>query len=98
MSPFLISVVLIGFDPENLTVGAVGSLGSILAFFLFNGGIIALVHPLEVEAQVLRFYLPFCFATVVIVSLLMMTKNVPRWAGGLLVLLYGVFVLKGYGG
>jgi cation:H+ antiporter len=72
--------------------------GSILAFFLFNGGIIALVHPLEVEAQVLRFYLPFCFGTVVVLSLLMMTKQVPRWAGGLLVLLYGLFVLKGYVG
>jgi Ca2+/Na+ antiporter len=129
VSPFLISVVLIGFDPENLAVGAVGSLegeagmalgsiigsamvaaalqgrpeisfgnvaGSVLAFFLFNGGIIALVRPLEVDAQTLRFYLPFCFGTVLFVSLLMMTKRVSRWAGGLLVLLYGVFVLKGY--
>lgn len=72
--------------------------GSILAFFLFNGGIVALVHPLEVDAQTLRFYLPFCFGTVVVVSSLMMTKRVPRWAGGLLVLLYGMFVLKGYVG
>lgn len=70
--------------------------GSILAFFLFNGGIIALVRPLEVEVEVLKFYLPFCWGTVVIVSLLMMTKRVPRWAGGLLVLLYCIFVLKGY--
>lgn len=72
--------------------------GSILAFFLFNGGIIALVHPLAVDAQTLRFYLPFCFGTVVILSLLMMTKRVSRWAGGLLVLLYGLFVLNGYVG
>ncbi len=72
--------------------------GSILAFFLFNAGIIVLVRPLDVDEQVLRFYLPFCLGTVVIVSLLMMSKRVPRWAGGLLVLLYGIFVLKGYVG
>lgn len=70
--------------------------GSILAFFLFNGGIIALVRSVDVETEVLRFYLPFCMGTIVIVSLMMMTKRVPRWAGGLLVLLYCVFVLKGY--
>lgn len=72
--------------------------GSILAFFLFNAGIIAIVNPVVVEAQVLRFYLPLCFGTVVAVSLLMMTKRVPRWAGGILVLLYCVFVLGGYVG
>lgn len=72
--------------------------GSILAFFLFNGGIIALVRPVDVKTEVLRFYLPFCMGTIVIVSLMMMTKRVPRWAGGLLVLLYCVFVLKGYVG
>lgn len=70
--------------------------GSILAFFLFNAGIIALVRPLEVEAQILRFYLPFCFVTIVIVALLMMMQGVSRWAGGLLVLLYALFVLEGY--
>jgi Ca2+/Na+ antiporter len=47
---------------------------------------------------VLRFYLPFCFGTIVIVTLVMMTKRVPRWAGGLLVLSYCLFVLKGYVG
>lgn len=34
--------------------------GSILVFFLFNGGIIALVRPVDVETEVLRLYLPFC--------------------------------------
>ena len=72
--------------------------GSILAFFLFNAGIIALVRPVAVDAQVLQFYLPVCFGTVVVVSVLMMTKQVTRWAGGILVLLYCVFVLKGYVG
>ncbi len=72
--------------------------GSVLAFFLFNAGIIALVRPIEVGEQVLGFYLPFCIGTVLVVSLLMMTKRVSRWAGGFLVLLYGLFVLKGYVG
>lgn len=70
--------------------------GSVLAFFLFNAGIIALVNPVTVGPQVLRFYLPVCFGTVVVVSLFMMTNQVSRWAGGFLVLLYCVFVLGGY--
>ncbi len=70
--------------------------GSILAFFLFNAGIIALVRPVSVDSQVLRFYLPVCLVTVIAVSLLMMTKTVPRWAGGVLVVLYGSFVLGGF--
>ena len=70
--------------------------GSILAFFLFNAGIIALVSPVIVGAEVLRFYLPLCFGTVIVVSLFMMTKRIPRWAGGILVLLYLIFVIGGY--
>lgn len=70
--------------------------GSILAFYLFNAGIIALIGPVTVGAEVLRFYLPLCFSTVIVVSLFMMTKSVPRWAGGILVLLYLIFVLVGY--
>lgn len=70
--------------------------GSILAFFLFNAGVIALVHPVQVAAQTLTFYLPFCFGTLVIVSLFMMTKSMPRWAGGVLILLYLAFAIVGY--
>lgn len=72
--------------------------GSILAFFLFNAGIIALVKPVIVDPQVLRFYLPLCFITTIVVCLFMMTKKVPRWAGGILVILYLVFVIGGYVG
>lgn len=72
--------------------------GSILVFSLFNAGIIALVNPVTVDAQVLRFYLPVCFGTVIVVSLFMMTKRIPRWAGGILVLLYLVVVIGGYVG
>ncbi|NQE04426.1 putative membrane protein [ANME-1 cluster archaeon GoMg1] len=70
--------------------------GSVLAFFLFNVGIIALVSPVVVGADVLMFYLPLCFGTVIVVSLFMMTKRIPRWAGGILVLLYLIFVVGGY--
>jgi len=70
--------------------------GSILAFFLFNAGIIALVSPVAVCAEVLRFYLPMCFVTVVVVSLFMMSKKIPRWAGGILIILYLIFVIGGY--
>lgn len=70
--------------------------GSILAFFLFNAGIIALGSPVVVGAEVLRFYLPLCFGTVMVVSLFMMIKKIPRWAGGILVFLYLIFVVGGY--
>src|ERR671922_416303 len=68
-------------------------LGSILAFFLCNAGIIALAQPLPVDRAVLTFYLPVAFLTTAIVSGLMLTKRVPRWAGGVLILFYAVFVL-----
>lgn len=70
--------------------------GSILAFFLFNAGVIALVRPVPVSTQVLKFYLPLCLITVIVVSLFMMRKNVPRWAGVVLIALYLVFFAGGY--
>lgn len=70
--------------------------GSILAFFLFNAGIIALVQPVPVSDQVLRFYLPLCLITLTVVSLFMMRKKVPRWAGAVLIALYFVFFAGGY--
>ena len=70
--------------------------GSILAFFCFNAGIIALVRPVEVGPPVLRFYLPVCIVTVLATTLVMLTRKVPRWAGAVLVLLYFLFVFGGY--
>jgi cation:H+ antiporter len=71
-------------------------LGSILAFFLCNAGIIALVRPVPVDRAVLTFYLPVAVVTTAIVSVLMLTKCVPRWAGGVLMLFYGLFVAGGW--
>jgi cation:H+ antiporter len=68
-------------------------LGSILAFFLCNAGIIALVQPVPMDRAVLTFYLPLAFITTATVSAFMLTKRVPRWAGGVLILFYVVFVV-----
>jgi cation:H+ antiporter len=70
--------------------------GSILAFFLCNAGVIALVHPVVVERPVLMFYLPLAVLTTVIVSGVMWTTRVARWAGGLFVMLYAIFVTGGW--
>jgi cation:H+ antiporter len=71
-------------------------LGSTLAFFLCNAGIIALVRPVPVDRAVLTFYLPVAVVTTAVVSGLMVTKCIPRWAGGVLMLLYGLFVAGGW--
>lgn len=71
-------------------------LGSLLAFFLFNAGIIALVAPVPVSAQTFRFYLPVCFATTVVVCLFMANRNINRWAGAIMVLFYAIFFAGGY--
>jgi cation:H+ antiporter len=63
---------------------------------LCNAGVIALVHPVVVEQPVLMFYLPLAVLTTVIVSAVMWTQQVPRWAGGLFVLLYVLFVIGGW--
>ena len=70
--------------------------GSILAFFLFNAGVIALVGPLEVGPGVSRFYLPFAAGTAILVCVLALRGGFPRWTGALLVLLYAAFVAGGY--
>jgi cation:H+ antiporter len=70
--------------------------GSILAFFLCNAGVIALVHPVVVENPVMMFYLPLAGLTTVIVSTVVWTKQVPRWAGGVFIMLYVIFVVGGW--
>ena len=67
-------------------------LGSALAFFGFNAGVIALVRPVPVDPVTQHFYLPVCAGTVLLIALLMWRRRVPRWGGGLLLLAYGVFV------
>ena len=70
--------------------------GSVLAFFLFNAGIIALARPVSVSTTVLTFYLPVTLVTILAISGMMLTRRISRWAGGILVALYLVFAIGGY--
>lgn len=65
--------------------------GSVLAFFLFNAGIIALIRPIPVSGSVLSFHLPIAAITVFFISFCMLRKQISRWAGLILVILYAVF-------
>lgn len=71
-------------------------LGSMMAFFLLNAGVIALVRPVEVPAEVLSFHLPVALATVAFVTFLVARGGIPRWAGGTLLAAYGAFVAGSY--
>ena len=65
--------------------------GSILAFFLFNAGIIALINPIPIPTEILYFHFPVCVLTVVFIAMCMLAKKVTRLSGLILVLLYTVF-------
>jgi cation:H+ antiporter len=80
---------------SDITMGNV--IGSVLAFFFFNAGIIALVRPFSIAEITLTFYLPLSVGTVLfIISLLAFTNRISRWAGIVLILIYVVFVAYGY--
>lgn len=70
--------------------------GSALAFFLFNAGLIALVRPVVVNPITRHFYLPMVVGTVLVTALLMLRNALPRWAGALLLALYVIFAAGGY--
>ena len=70
--------------------------GSALAFFLFNAGVIALVRPVAIDPLTLRFYLPMVVGTVIVTALILLRDTFPRWAGALLLVLYVIFVGGGY--
>lgn len=70
--------------------------GSVLAFFLFNAGIISLIRPVPISEQVLYFHLPMCAITVVFISFCMLAKKIPRWAGAVLLILYTIFFVGNY--
>jgi cation:H+ antiporter len=66
--------------------------GSALAFFCFNAGVIALVRPVPVAAVTRQFYLPVCAGTVLVIAAFMAEKRVPRWGGFVLLVMYLLFV------
>lgn len=79
----------------DITLGNV--VGSVLAFFLFNAGIIALIHPVKIEQEVIGFFMPICFISLlfILISLLFFGK-ISRGAGLILICLYLVFILYRY--
>lgn len=80
---------------SDITMGNV--IGSVLAFFFFNAGIIALIRPVDISDSTISFYLPVSVGTVIfIILLLAFTRKVSRWAGGVLLLVYIGFVAYGF--
>ncbi len=72
-------------------------IGSILAFFLFNAGVIGLVRPVDIDEGVIAFFLPVSIATILfILILLLATQQITRWAGAVLVAVYVGFVAYGF--
>lgn len=103
MSAFLISVVFLGFDPENLGVGAAGSLngesgialgtivGSAMVAISLAFGITALVAPMRFE-RVPRQILAVSVLAVALLGALSVDGTLSRSDGGVLLLGYAVAV------
>lgn len=73
---------------------AVGNLlGTILFFVTFNVGVIALVRPLRIEAEVTLFYWPFLMAVLALVSIFLMRRRIGRWEGGTLLAGYAIYLM-----
>ncbi len=70
--------------------------GSILAFFLFNAGIMALIQPLPVSPEVLQFHIPITLLTVLFVTYRMYRRKVSRSSGAVLVAIYVIFFAGSY--
>jgi cation:H+ antiporter len=75
----------------DISIGNV--VGSALAFFGCNAGLIALARPVPVADITRWFYLPVCAGTVVLTAVLLATRRVPRWGGVLLLLTYALFAV-----
>lgn len=78
----------------DITYGNVA--GSILAFFLFNAGIMALIHPIPVEIDILRFHIPISILTVLFITYRMRRKSLNRSSGVILVMVYAIFFIGSY--
>lgn len=66
--------------------------GSALAFFGFNAGVIALIRPLPVANVTRYFYLPVCAGTVALIAAFLRGNRLPRWGGFVLLMMYLLFV------
>ena len=71
--------------------------GSVFAFFLFNAGIIAVIEPVNISRETLQIYLPISVFTIILISfLIIINKQINRFAAVILILLYVVFIAVGY--
>jgi len=70
--------------------------GSVFHFLLLNAGIIALINPIVISKELLLFYFPIVILTMIFISVIMIKKDIPRWTGAVMILLYLIFILKGY--
>lgn len=76
---------------------AIGNVvGSVIAFFGLNAGVIALIQPLPIDTPTQRFYLPLAAATVTALAAMLLTRRLPRWAGATLLVIYAAFLTGGY--
>lgn len=67
--------------------------GTTVALSTLNLGLIALVSPITADPWVLRFHAPYLVACAVVVGILLLAlKRLGRWVGGLLILLYVVYL------
>lgn len=67
--------------------------GTIVHFIAFNAGVIALVRPLQLDAESRWLHLPVAVASpLLLVGLLAWNRRLGRLAGAVLVALYGIYV------
>ncbi|MBD3338929.1 MAG: sodium:calcium antiporter [Candidatus Lokiarchaeota archaeon] len=79
---------------SDITFGNI--VGSILHFFLLNAGLIALVNPIKVDRQTLYYYFPIVLITILLISLFILRKKIPRWAGAVFIAIYVIFFIGSY--
>lgn len=77
-------------------ISAGNVVGSVLAFFLCNAGIVEIVRPVTVEPAVLWFHLPMCLVAVATATISTARLRVTRVSGGILVALYVLFFAGSY--
>lgn len=74
----------------EISVGNI--LGTVMFFVLFNAGLIAMIHPLVIEASVLGFYWPALMAVLAVMSGFLWRGGIDRVAGSLLLVGYAAYV------
>jgi cation:H+ antiporter len=68
--------------------------GTTIILLTLNLGLIALVRPIAVDPWILKFHIPFLISCVLLIAaLLVMAKRLGRWVGGVLILLYLVYLV-----